>query len=70
MSQCPSLSARVGRRTVDTAELADGVWLLGGASHNSVAVEFESYVAVIEAPLDESRNLAVIEEVAWSAARD
>ena len=49
---------------VDTSELADGVWLLGGTSHNSVAVEFETYVAVIEAPLDEGRNLAVIEEVA------
>ena len=49
--------------TVDTAELADGVWLLSGASHNSVAVEFENYVAVIEAPLDELHNLAVIEEV-------
>ena len=49
--------------TVATTELADGVWLLGGASHNSVAVEFENYVAVIEAPLDEPHNLAVIEEV-------
>jgi glyoxylase-like metal-dependent hydrolase (beta-lactamase superfamily II) len=49
---------------VETARLADGVYLLGGASHNSVAVEFAEYVAVIEAPLDEPRNLAVIEEVA------
>ena len=49
---------------VETLELAPGVWLLGGASHNSVAVEFEDYVTVVEAPLDETRNLAVIEEVA------
>lgn len=49
---------------VETLELAPGVWLLGGASHNSVTVEFEDYVAVVEAPLDETRNLAVIEEVA------
>ncbi|HXV59070.1 MAG TPA: MBL fold metallo-hydrolase [Vicinamibacteria bacterium] len=48
---------------VETVELADGVWLLGGASHNSVAVEFHDYVAVVEAPIDEARNLAVIEEV-------
>ena len=48
---------------VATAKLASGVWLLGGTSHNSVAVEFEDYVAVIEAPLDEPRNLTVIEEV-------
>jgi glyoxylase-like metal-dependent hydrolase (beta-lactamase superfamily II) len=48
---------------VETAQLADGVWLLGGSSHNSVAVEFDSYVAVVEAPLDETRNLAVIDEI-------
>jgi glyoxylase-like metal-dependent hydrolase (beta-lactamase superfamily II) len=48
---------------VDTQKLADGVYLLGGASHNSVAVEFADYVAVVEAPLDEARSLAVIEEV-------
>ncbi len=48
---------------VTTEQLAPGVWLLGGSSHNSVAVEFADYVAVVEAPLDEARNLAVIEEV-------
>jgi glyoxylase-like metal-dependent hydrolase (beta-lactamase superfamily II) len=48
---------------VTTEALADGVWLLGGSSHNSVAVEFEDYVAVVEAPLDERRNLAVIDEI-------
>ncbi len=49
---------------VTTRELSDGVWLLGGSSHNSVAVEFDNYVAVVEAPLNERRNLAVIDEVA------
>jgi len=48
---------------VETGRLANGVYMLGGASHNSVAVEFKDYVAVVEAPLDEKRNLAVIEEV-------
>ncbi|MBK5294501.1 MAG: MBL fold metallo-hydrolase [Acidobacteriia bacterium] len=48
---------------VETQKLADGVYLLGGASHNSVAVEFKNYIAVVEAPLDERRNLAVIEEI-------
>jgi glyoxylase-like metal-dependent hydrolase (beta-lactamase superfamily II) len=47
---------------VETQKLADGVWLLGGSSHNSVLVEFEDYLAVVEAPLNEQRNLAVIEE--------
>jgi glyoxylase-like metal-dependent hydrolase (beta-lactamase superfamily II) len=48
---------------VEPQKLADGVYLLGGASHNSVAVEFKDYIAVVEAPLDERRNLAVIEEI-------
>ena len=48
---------------VDTAEVASGVWLLGGSSHNSVAIEFEDSVAVVEAPLDEARSLAVIDAV-------
>ncbi|MGI9260347.1 MAG: MBL fold metallo-hydrolase [Gammaproteobacteria bacterium] len=46
---------------VETESLADGVWLVGGGSHNSVAVEFQDYIAVIEAPLNEARSLAVIE---------
>jgi glyoxylase-like metal-dependent hydrolase (beta-lactamase superfamily II) len=48
---------------VETQRLADGVWLLGGSSHNSVAVEFRDFVVVIEAPLDERRSLAVINEI-------
>ena len=48
---------------VESQRLADGVWLVGGGSHNSVAVEFGDHVAVIEAPLNEDRSLAVIEEV-------
>jgi glyoxylase-like metal-dependent hydrolase (beta-lactamase superfamily II) len=49
---------------VDAQKLAEGVYLLGGASHNSVAVEFREFAAVVEAPIDEQRSLAVIEEVA------
>ena len=48
---------------VEPQKLAEGVWLLGGSSHNSVAVEFKNFVAVIEAPLDEQRSLAVIEKL-------
>ncbi len=47
---------------VQTQKLADGVYLLGGGTHNSVAVEFKDWVAVYEAPLNEERSLAVIEE--------
>jgi len=48
---------------VDTQKLAEGVWFLGGGSHNSLAVEFRDYVAVVEAPLNEDRSLAVIDAV-------
>jgi glyoxylase-like metal-dependent hydrolase (beta-lactamase superfamily II) len=48
---------------VETQKIADGVYLLGGGSHNSVAVEFADHVAVVEAPLSEARSLAVIEEI-------
>jgi len=40
---------------VETQKLGDGIYLLGGGSHNSVAVEFNEYVAVFEAPLNEQR---------------
>jgi glyoxylase-like metal-dependent hydrolase (beta-lactamase superfamily II) len=48
---------------VETHKLANGVYLLGGASHNSVAIEFKDFAAVVEAPLNEQRSLAVIEEI-------
>ena len=48
---------------VESQKLADGVWYLAGSSHNSVAVEFRDYSVVVEAPLNEERSLAVIEEV-------
>src|SRR5262249_19681002 len=51
------------RVKVEPRKLAEGVYLMGGASNNSVAIEFKEYIAVVEAPLDEARNLAVIEEI-------
>jgi glyoxylase-like metal-dependent hydrolase (beta-lactamase superfamily II) len=48
---------------VESQKLADGVWLAGGGSHNSVIVEFRDYVAVVEAPLNEARSLAVMNEI-------
>ena len=48
---------------VDSQRLANGVWLVAGGSHNSVAVEFRDFIAVVEAPQDENRSLAVIAEV-------
>jgi len=45
---------------VESQKLADGVWLLGGGTHNSMLVEFRDFVAVLEAPVNEARSLAVI----------
>jgi glyoxylase-like metal-dependent hydrolase (beta-lactamase superfamily II) len=39
------------------------VWLIGGGTHNSVAVEFSDFVTVVEAPLNEERSIAAIDEV-------
>jgi L-ascorbate metabolism protein UlaG (beta-lactamase superfamily) len=47
---------------VESQKLAAGVWLLGGGTHNSVLVEFKDFIAVVEAPQNEARSLAVIEE--------
>ena len=47
---------------VETHKLADGVYLLAGGTHNSAAIEFRDFIAVFEAPLNEERSLAVIEE--------
>src|SRR5215475_9419422 len=51
------------RERAESQKLADGVWLIAGGSHNSVAVEFRDFVTVIEAPLNEDRSLAVLGEV-------
>jgi glyoxylase-like metal-dependent hydrolase (beta-lactamase superfamily II) len=40
------------------------VWLLGGGTHNSLLVAFKDYVAVVDAPNNEARSLAVIAEAA------
>ncbi len=57
--------ARSAGPTMDTAsveveEIVDGVWYLNGQSHHSVLVEFDEYLALIEAPQSEARTLAVI----------
>ena len=48
---------------VESQELAPGVWWIAGGSHHSVAVEFQDFTAVVEAPQNEARSLAVIAEV-------
>jgi glyoxylase-like metal-dependent hydrolase (beta-lactamase superfamily II) len=55
-------TAAAPRVNVQSTKLAEGVWLLAGGSHNSVAVEFKDFAAIIEAPLDDARTNAVIAE--------
>jgi len=47
----------------ESQKLADGVWFIGGGTHNSVLIEYKDYLAVVEAPNSEERSLAVIAEV-------
>ena len=59
----PPLPAAVAEQ-VTTERLADGVFLMGGSTHNSVAIGMTDHVVVVEAPLSEERSLAVIDAVA------
>lgn len=45
---------------VTVQEVAKGIWLLAGESHNSVLVEFADHLALIEVPRNETRTLPVI----------
>jgi glyoxylase-like metal-dependent hydrolase (beta-lactamase superfamily II) len=47
---------------VTSQKIGDGIWLLAGGTHNSVLVEYPTYLVMIEAPLDEARSIAVINE--------
>jgi len=47
---------------VASTELAEGVWHVMGGSHHSVVVEFDEFLAVVEAPLNEERSMAVLAE--------
>jgi len=56
------LNAKPRGEQVKVEQMGDGVWMLYG-SHNSVLIEFKDYLAVVEAPVDEARSIAVLAEV-------
>jgi glyoxylase-like metal-dependent hydrolase (beta-lactamase superfamily II) len=60
----PDAVAKATNPPVQTAstKLADGVWHVAGGSHHSLVVEFGDYLAIVEAPLDEARSMAVLAE--------
>ena len=49
--------------TVEVQKAGTGVYFITGASHNSVAVEFGSYVAVIESPIGDNRAVPMFEAI-------
>jgi glyoxylase-like metal-dependent hydrolase (beta-lactamase superfamily II) len=48
---------------VDIQKAGTGVYFVTGASHNSVAVEFRNYVAVIESPVGDNRAVPMFDAV-------
>jgi glyoxylase-like metal-dependent hydrolase (beta-lactamase superfamily II) len=49
--------------TVKSEKVADGVWFIGGDSHNSVLIEMKDYLIVVEGPRGDLRSTAVMGEV-------
>ena len=45
---------------VEVEEVGDGIWRLAGQSHHSVVIEFDDFLALVEAPQNDARTLAVI----------
>jgi glyoxylase-like metal-dependent hydrolase (beta-lactamase superfamily II) len=58
----PVKQAKLPPVVVQSQKLGDGLWFLGGGSHNSVVVEYPTYITVIESPLNDDRAVAVIAE--------
>ncbi|MBL8287779.1 MAG: MBL fold metallo-hydrolase [Rubrivivax sp.] len=52
-------NVRAFKETVATTAVAEGVWFLAGGSHNSVAIEMDKEIVLVEAPLYDGRTLAV-----------
>lgn len=51
---------------VDAAMLSSGVWFLGGGNYNSLLLERENDLVLVEAPLYPARSVAI---AAWAAAQ-
>jgi glyoxylase-like metal-dependent hydrolase (beta-lactamase superfamily II) len=48
---------------IDIQKAGTGVYFVSGASHNSVAVEFRNYVAVIESPVGDNRAVPMFDAI-------
>jgi len=56
----PQDLAKAPAVAVTSEKLADGVFYLTGGTHHSLAIDQADHIAIIEAPLNEERSLAVI----------
>src|SRR5438105_13187399 len=48
---------------VDIQKAGTGVYFVTGASHNSLAVEFTDYIAIIESPVGDNRAIPMFDAV-------
>jgi len=58
----PEAVAKATER-VTADKVTDGVWFIGGGSHNSVAIEMKDHMVLVEAPLGDVRTKPVLDEV-------
>ena len=56
----PDAARNVAER-VTSEKVAEGVWFLAGGSHNSVLIELQDQLVLVETPLNDARTRAVIE---------
>jgi glyoxylase-like metal-dependent hydrolase (beta-lactamase superfamily II) len=56
-------NVRTNPAPVKMEKAADGVWHIGGGSHNSALIEMKDYLIVVEGPQGDERSAAVIAEV-------
>lgn len=54
---------RSAAERVTTEQVAEGVWFVAGGSHNSVAIEMQDHLLLVEAPLNDGRTVPVLEAV-------
>jgi glyoxylase-like metal-dependent hydrolase (beta-lactamase superfamily II) len=47
---------------VTSEKAADGVWFIGGGSHNSALIEMKDYLIIVEGPQGDPRSMAVMAE--------
>ena len=60
--EIPALVPAFAERVV-VEKVADGVWFVGGGSHNSVAIEMADHMIVVESPLYDGRASAMLAAV-------